>query len=309
MYRRTSRARLAESHGKLDITIREGREQVRQSMAERVGFEPTLGVSPKHAFQACAFSHSAISPWVVYLLNLPHGGMLAGRAHPGGHPGASASLLGELNSRGQLPILKSFTFPTRRVYSFALPVERVLRCRRSANNSPGKEGRHDKHLPPQTALLRICASASSLLPAPPGGAPPRCWPESRSRARPRRWPPWRRGSSCSLTSTGSSSLATASDPAHDLGFGTGRETLPRPASSSLPRQVRRLEVAHAESAPRLGRGAAVCARRGAESHGYKPLGRRYPETSVGWYRREFEIPASDRAGASRSSSTAPSAAC
>lgn len=29
------------------------------------------------------------------------------------------------------------------------------------------------------------------------------------------------------------------------------------------------------------------------SHGYKPLGRRYPETSVGWYRREFEIAASD----------------
>jgi len=30
-----------------------------------------------------------------------------------------------------------------------------------------------------------------------------------------------------------------------------------------------------------------------QSHGYKPVGRRYPETSVGWYRREFEIPASD----------------
>jgi beta-galactosidase len=29
------------------------------------------------------------------------------------------------------------------------------------------------------------------------------------------------------------------------------------------------------------------------SHGFKPIGRRYPETSVGWYRREFEIPASD----------------
>ncbi len=29
------------------------------------------------------------------------------------------------------------------------------------------------------------------------------------------------------------------------------------------------------------------------SHGFKPLGRRYPESSVGWYRREFEIPASD----------------
>jgi len=30
-----------------------------------------------------------------------------------------------------------------------------------------------------------------------------------------------------------------------------------------------------------------------KSHGYKPLGRRYPETSVGWYRHEFEIPVSD----------------
>ncbi len=30
-----------------------------------------------------------------------------------------------------------------------------------------------------------------------------------------------------------------------------------------------------------------------QGHGYKPLGRRYPETSVGWYRRVFEIPQSD----------------
>src|SRR5580704_16662681 len=30
-----------------------------------------------------------------------------------------------------------------------------------------------------------------------------------------------------------------------------------------------------------------------QSHGYRPLGRRYPETSVGWYRRTFEIPAGD----------------
>jgi beta-galactosidase len=29
------------------------------------------------------------------------------------------------------------------------------------------------------------------------------------------------------------------------------------------------------------------------SHGYKPLGRRYPQTSVGWYRRAFDIPAAD----------------
>jgi beta-galactosidase len=30
-----------------------------------------------------------------------------------------------------------------------------------------------------------------------------------------------------------------------------------------------------------------------KSHGYKPLGRRYPETSIGWYRRSFDIAASD----------------
>ena len=32
-------------------------------MAERVGFEPTIGYSPIHAFQACAFNRSAISPF------------------------------------------------------------------------------------------------------------------------------------------------------------------------------------------------------------------------------------------------------
>ena len=29
------------------------------------------------------------------------------------------------------------------------------------------------------------------------------------------------------------------------------------------------------------------------AHGFRPLGREYPETSIGWYRRVFEIPASD----------------
>ena len=27
-----------------------------------MGFEPTLGYKPKHAFQACALNHSATSP-------------------------------------------------------------------------------------------------------------------------------------------------------------------------------------------------------------------------------------------------------
>ena len=30
------------------------------------------------------------------------------------------------------------------------------------------------------------------------------------------------------------------------------------------------------------------------SHGYKPLGRRFPDTSIGWYRREFDIPSTDQ---------------
>jgi beta-galactosidase len=30
-----------------------------------------------------------------------------------------------------------------------------------------------------------------------------------------------------------------------------------------------------------------------QSHGYKPLGRKYPETSIGWYRRVFDIPRED----------------
>jgi beta-galactosidase len=33
--------------------------------------------------------------------------------------------------------------------------------------------------------------------------------------------------------------------------------------------------------------------RSLASHGFKPLGRKYPETSVGWYRRTFQIPKED----------------
>ena len=33
---------------------------------------------------------------------------------------------------------------------------------------------------------------------------------------------------------------------------------------------------------------------GSHSHGYKSVGRNFPETSVGWYRKSFFIPASDR---------------
>jgi beta-galactosidase len=29
------------------------------------------------------------------------------------------------------------------------------------------------------------------------------------------------------------------------------------------------------------------------NHGYKPIGREFPRTSVGWYRRTFSVPVSD----------------
>jgi beta-galactosidase len=33
--------------------------------------------------------------------------------------------------------------------------------------------------------------------------------------------------------------------------------------------------------------------RALDGHGYNPLGRTYPETSIGWYRRTFDVPATD----------------
>lgn len=36
-------------------------------LAERGGFEPPIGYSPIHAFQACDLNHSSISPAMDYL--------------------------------------------------------------------------------------------------------------------------------------------------------------------------------------------------------------------------------------------------
>ncbi len=85
------------------------------------------------------------------------------------------------------------------------------------------------------------------------------------------------------------------DPAKDLGFRQeSRKSSPRPATSSLRKAgLRRFEMARTESAARLGVELPFVWDDTLASHGFKPLGRRYPETSVGWYRREFDIPASD----------------
>ena len=85
-----------------------------------------------------------------------------------------------------------------------------------------------------------------------------------------------------------------SDPARDLGFGTGQGDFAKTGDFRFAKvgfddsKWRALHLPHdwAVELPFV---------RDDElnSHGFKPLGRRYPETSVGWYRREFDIAASD----------------
>ena len=85
-----------------------------------------------------------------------------------------------------------------------------------------------------------------------------------------------------------------SDPARDLGFGNGQGDFAKTGDFAFAKagfddsKWRTLNLPH-DWAPEL----PFVHDEAQGSHGFKPLGRRYPETSVGWYRREFEIPASD----------------
>jgi len=92
-----------------------------------------------------------------------------------------------------------------------------------------------------------------------------------------------------------------SDPSRDLDFGYGQATFSKTGAFDFAKpdfddsEWRSLRLPHdwAVELPFVhddsGTGDDTL-----RSHGYKPLGRRYPQTSVGWYRREFEIPATDR---------------
>ena len=84
------------------------------------------------------------------------------------------------------------------------------------------------------------------------------------------------------------------DPAHDLDFGMGQGDFAKTADFAFSKigfdatKWRALNLPHdwAVELPFVHDEVQ-------KSHGYKPIGRRYPETSVGWYRKEFEIPTSD----------------
>ena len=96
-------------------------------------------------------------------------------------------------------------------------------------------------------------------------------------------------------------LGDGNDPVKDLGFGFGQSDFSKTGEFAFAKagfddsNWRPLDLPHdwAVELPFVhddaGSGDSQL-----RSHGYKPLGRRYPETSVGWYRRAFEVPASDR---------------
>ena len=89
-------------------------------------------------------------------------------------------------------------------------------------------------------------------------------------------------------------LGHGSDPARDLGFGNSQGDFAKTGDFDFAKgkfddsKWRTLILPHdwAVELPFVNDDVQ-------NSHGFKPLGRRYPETSVGWYRREFDIPAAD----------------
>jgi beta-galactosidase len=86
----------------------------------------------------------------------------------------------------------------------------------------------------------------------------------------------------------------ASDPRRDLGFGMGQGDFAKSGELEFATEKfddskwRELNLPH-DWAVEL----PFVYDEEQQSHGYKPLGRRYPETSVGWYRRRFEVAKAD----------------
>ena len=86
----------------------------------------------------------------------------------------------------------------------------------------------------------------------------------------------------------------SSDPARDLGFGNSQGDFAKTGEFEFSKvkfddsKWRTLNLPHdwAVELPFVNDDVQ-------NSHGFKPVGRRYPETSVGWYRRVFDIPSTD----------------
>lgn len=96
-------------------------------------------------------------------------------------------------------------------------------------------------------------------------------------------------------------LGHGTDPSKDLGFGSGQGDFAKTGDFAFAKAGfddsawRTIDLPHdwAVELPFVKDDDAKGDSH-LRSHGYKPLGRKYPETSVGWYRRAFDIPASDK---------------
>ncbi len=91
-------------------------------------------------------------------------------------------------------------------------------------------------------------------------------------------------------------LGNAGDPAKDFGFGANGETFAKTGTLAAPGKPEfddsswtKVDLPHdwAVELPFVDEKNLI-------SHGCKPLGRAHPETSIGWYRKTFELPASDK---------------
>jgi beta-galactosidase len=86
----------------------------------------------------------------------------------------------------------------------------------------------------------------------------------------------------------------ADDPRRDLGFGMGQDDFAKSGDFEFATakfddsKWRPLNLPH-DWAVEL----PFVRDEELQGHGYKPLGRRYPETSIGWYRRTFDVPQED----------------
>src|SRR6202140_1609026 len=89
-------------------------------------------------------------------------------------------------------------------------------------------------------------------------------------------------------------LGHGSDPARDLGFGNGQGDFAKTGEFNFSKgkfddsKWRTVNLPH-DWAVEL----PFVRDEEQQSHGYKPLGRRYPETSGGWYRRVFDVAKED----------------
>jgi len=92
----------------------------------------------------------------------------------------------------------------------------------------------------------------------------------------------------------------AGDPAKDFGFGMGQGDFAKTGDFKLAKSGyddtgwRMLDLPHDWAVELPFVNDEVVGDPGTRGHGFKPLGRRFPETSVGWYRRTFDIPESDK---------------